>query len=183
MCINVLVAIHRWSDWICMDSRKGHYTAGKTMKTRFMKSKDILTWKPFYQSQVKLWSVTHSFTRVQNNIKLMRIWLMQILDNRLSRYFCWCCWGKCCWLFMRRCCVTKKEVASLWKMMCDVRADCVTQRELVWLNDTSFRSLSALGNVCSKSTIGDFDSDQSIHFFRTRVRSLAMLVTHWLTAV
>ena len=121
--------------------------------------------KTFYQSQVKLWSVTHSFTRYWNNIKLMRIWLMQILDNRLSRYCCWCCWGKCCWLFMRRCCVTKKEVASLWKMMCDVRAVCVTQGELVWLNDTSFRSLSALGNVCGKSIVGDFDSDQSMHFF------------------
>ena len=59
----------------------------------------------------------------------------------------------------------KKEVASLWKMMCDVRADGVTQRKLVWLNDTSFRSLCALGNVCSKSTKGDFDSDQSMHFF------------------
>ena len=50
-------------------------------------------------------------------------------------------------------------------MMCDVRADGVTQRKLVWLNDTSFRSLCALGNVCSKYTIGDFVSDQRIDFF------------------
>ena len=58
-------------------------------------------------------------------------------------------------------CEQKKEVASLWKIMYDVRADCVTQREL-------FDSMTqVLGHkvpwavFVAKSTIGDFDSDQS----------------------
>ena len=59
-------------------------------------------------------------------------------------------------------CEQKKEVVALWKMMCDVRADCVTQRELVWLNMTQV--LVPWAVFVAKSTIGDFDSEYTFSY-------------------
>ena len=91
----------------------------------------------------------------------MWIWLRQILDNRLSRYCCWCCWGECCWLFMRRCCVNKK------KRLRHFGRWCMMQGQIAWLNNLCDSLTQVLGHkvpwavFVAKSTIGDFDSDQS----------------------